>query len=446
MIVRCNNDNNAEREYILRILLEKFLGLSFTIVYESNIDNYIIENNNAKIVFEDHFFKHFFKPLSYLAINNVPKKVSYLKNDFADEIPIIYGRNYLELQENTIYCGLDIFASSFFMLSRWEEFANTTDPDGLRCNENELFTIKNNLYKQPIVNEYLILLEKLFIKIDIALPKRSRTFDVLLTHDVDRCYLSSFKELVVNLKIIFILQKNYLKASQILTRYIFYKIFNINPFNSFKELMDYSDKFGFISSFYFKACSISEKGSTYEISDTIVAKTINNIKKRGHKIGFHPSENTVNNHEQFKTELNRLKEIAGPNIEGGRNHGLLYTKQTLNSWEKEKLGFDSGSGFQFRNGFRSGICYDFQIFNVFERRIMNLTEIPFIAMDSVSLRNKSKPEEYYHEIVELIDIVKRYNGIACLLWHSNMFNMIERRKHKKYYFKMIEYLHDLIRK
>src|SRR5690606_238109 len=155
-----------------------------------------------------------------------------------------------------------------------------------------------------------------------------------------------------------------------------YRIFNINPFDSFDQLMDESEKYGFQISFFFKACKSNERGFTYDVSDPSVQKTISSIIHRGHIIGFHPSENTVDNYLQFTIELDRLKASASDKIVGGRNHGLLYNKNTFRFWEDSGLEYDSGLGFQFQNGFRCGTCYDFFFYDVFERRALRLKEKP----------------------------------------------------------------------
>ena len=58
--------------------------------------------------------------------NNIPEKVRFFKNEFLAEkdIPVIYGDNELKISENKIICGINIFASSFFMLTHWEELVN----------------------------------------------------------------------------------------------------------------------------------------------------------------------------------------------------------------------------------------------------------------------------------------------------------------------------------
>jgi hypothetical protein len=432
--VICPANNHSEREYIIKLFFEDFLGLKCTIRFENDALDYVVKFGSQQIIFEDHFFKHFPKNLSYLTKDNIPECYSKLTSR---DLPIIFGRDFLDIKENEIQCGFDIFASSFFLLTRWEEFVLPSRADSLRCDENQLFVVKNGLTHRPLVNEYLGLLSEFFEHFELVV-KPQRKFAIFQTHDVDWVHLSTFSELIQNMWKMITRQKLYKRSWLIFWRYFYYRLTFTNPFNSFNDFMDFSEANHLNNVFYFKACTKDEIGFTYNYKDSRVKKIVSNILQRGHNIGFHPSENTYKNEMQFKLEYERLEKIA-PVIEGGRQHHLLYHADSFKIWNKYELGYDSGYGFQFRNGFRCGICFEFPVFDVLVRQKLNLEEIPFVIMDSAFARKKSSPAEMERESKELIDIVKKFNGILCTVWHTNMFKTLERKKYVKTYFKIIKY-------
>jgi hypothetical protein len=130
-------------------------------------------------------------------------------------------------------------------------------------------------------------------------------------------------------------------------------------------------------------------------------------------------------------------------IQGGRNHGLFYNMNTFNQWNN-LFQYDSGLGYQYFNGFRCGICYPYHMFDIMKREKLDILEIPFVAMDSVAMRNKWTPEEALIDVKETINIVNKFQGIICINWHSNLINAIERKHHKGVYFKIVEYLANLL--
>lgn len=432
--VSCPDNNHSERIYIIKLLLEGYLGINCIINFENEISDYIIEFENKRIIIEDHFFNQYVENLSYLNVKSIPLGYKML---ISKNLPIIYGRDLNEVDCNEIRCGLDIFASSFFLLTRWEEFVLPKRKDKLRCDENDLFLIKNNFYKRPLVNEYLDLLVDFFSTLEISIGTK-RAFTVFQTHDVDWLYLSSFSDLIKNLYALIVNNKLYKKAILIFLRYLYYRLSAINPFDSFDDFMDFSETVGLKNSFYFKMCDQTEIGATYTYSDIRTKQAVQNIISRGHNIGFHPSENCTGNREQFDIEHSRLLKLA-PNAIGGRQHHLIYQKNTLNAWNENNLKYDSGYGFQHRNGFRCGICYEFPVFDVFLRKELDLVEVPFVIMDAVFLRNKKTEMEMLQESKDLINVVKKYHGTLCTIWHTNLFKTVERKKYINTYFSIIRY-------
>lgn len=432
--ILCPKNNQSERTYIIKVLFEDYLGLKCNINFNNDVTDYIIEFGENRIVFEDHFFKHFVDELSYLSSENIPESFSKLSGD---ALPVIFGREIIEINTNEIRCGLDIFASSFFLLTRWEEFVLPKRSDGLRCDENATFLVKNGLANRPIVNEYLNLIIDFFAHFNIKLQP-SRNFTIFQTHDVDWVHLSTFTALLKNIRKMVLSQKLYRKSWLIFWKYLYYRLTFSNPFDSFGDFMDFSDRYELKNAFYFKTCTKGEKGYTYDYNDRGVKNIIANILRRGHQIGFHPSENTHQNENQIKVEYERLTKISSE-AKGGRQHHLLYDSNTLKTWDRFKLGYDSGYGFQFRNGFRCGICFDFPVFDVYKREQLALREIPFLIMDTAFLRKKSSPAEMLKESKEIIDIVRKYNGILCTVWHTNMFKTLERKKYVETYYRIIQY-------
>lgn len=428
------NNNVQERSYIIELICGVFLGMDFRISFDDMINDTVIRAGGAQIIIEDHFFNNFPESLSYLSLENVPSTCERLS---ALDLPIIFGRDYIDIGEDIIICGLDIFASSFFCLTRWEEFVLPRAGNGVVCDESKLFSVRNHLEKRPVVNEYIDLLSNFFKHFSFDV-RPLRDFRVMQTHDVDWLYLSDFPTLFSNLKRMIGDQGLLMKSILTLMHYTYYRIRGENPFDSFADFMDYSEKLGLKNSFYFKMCAEGDRGATYSFDDRRLASTVDSIKDRGHFLGFHPSENCVNDSKQFELELERLLRIA-PDAQGGRQHHLLYCEDTLPLWAKNKLGYDSGSGFQYRNGFRSGICYEYQVFDIFSRKPLKLLEIPFVLMDSVFVRKKYGSEQMLKECKEIVDTVRGHNGTLCTVWHTNLYKVVGRKKFIKTYQEIIKY-------
>lgn len=439
LIVSCPNNNIQEREYIINIFLKDFLGIfNYDIVYENDETQYILSFHNKKIFINDAFFNQYKEPLSYLSVRNFPKYEVAFIHYFNKTLPVIYGDSQMFEDSDGIHCGLDIFASSFFLLTRWEEELIGRKETG-KCSEESLFLIRSNLYKRPIVNEYIVFLSEMLSHIGVD-GNAKHIFKVSLTHDVDRCYLTSWKEMFENVKKMW--DKGSKKKSiDILVDFTYYKLFDKKPFDTFNDFLNYSSHLHEAEEiFYFKVVEHGEKGYTYSISNTATQAILKNLNKNSKAvIGFHPSESTINNSLQLKTEYLRIVSATEFKILNVRNHGL-HTNVAMNrSLESLGIRHISNYGFQKRNGFRCGICYPFRIFDVYDRKVLDIVETPFVLMDTVWLRNQPSKKTALKDAFSIIDTVKQYNGTLTLNWHTNVFRMRKMRKYQKNYIKIIEH-------
>jgi len=452
IVINLPGNNIEERNYIVQTIIGDFLGIDYDILVSDKTTDYIISWNNKRLIIKDDFFNYHKQNLSYLSISNIPASINWFDASplGLDEVPIIYGSNILHIEKDTIICGLDIFASSFFMLSRWEEVVIVIKDQFGRCSESDMFVVKNNIFKRPIVNEYCDLLLSLLSKLGIKHNVKNRKFEVNITHDIDDLFrYASFRNFIKNIAGDIFHRRSIKVLLTTLYKYILFKRGKIkDPFDTFDELMNLSDQFGFKNSFYFKASLESEYDSTYDIFDPRVKEIIKKIQNRGHEVGFHPSKNTFHNFMQFKIEFKRLKSLD-TDIKGGRQHFLLYDmKETLNYWDDIfELEYDSSLGFYDRIGFRCGCCYEYNMFNIIERRILKIKQRPLIVMESaaiVDVLRKSLPfSMMYKDIIGVIDSVFKYKGKFVFLWHNDNFNRYQSLKYRHIYFDIVTYLGNL---
>jgi len=110
------------------------------------------------------------------------------------EIPVIYcGRGnfdgFIRESENLIETNIDIIASFFFMLSRYEEIVLDKKDKFNRFSATESLAYKEGFLDRPIVNEYIELLWEWIDSFNLGFKRRKlwgdKDFAVCLTHDVD---------------------------------------------------------------------------------------------------------------------------------------------------------------------------------------------------------------------------------------------------------------------
>lgn len=437
----CPSNNIPERKYAISVLFNELLGCGLKdddVSFDDSTNDYHIQAEDIEIVVEDHFFNEYPESLGYLGLNRIPDHLDYL-HARGLEIPIIYGRDKYVEDQGRFTIGLDIFASSFFMLTRWEESLLGREDKG-DCDENELFTVKMGIYQRPIVHEYEELLRSLLSEAGITLKERD--YAVVLSHDVDGFLTPSYSKIVkdcINQTLHGLPKNRVLNLTW--KEEIKYKRAFPSAFSQFELYTRLSERFSIPEWFYFKVCAPGEVESTYAYDSRQTVAIVNRLKGMLTPkmiMGFHPSQSTFEDDAQWEVESKRIESLLGfvPMI--GRNHHLLYNYGTLRNWEsiaeRTSVGLLDISNSVFHNkiGFRSGIGVGYTLFDVYQRRPMQLMEHPCQIMDTVIRYHskKYKPEEIWDEIQTVVTYAKKYQCELVLTWHIYIRN--QRLIHRYY--------------
>ena len=444
------NNNIAERQYIIDVIFNEFLGVDYKLEIRNTIKgNWEIElKNGRKLIIEDHFFNKHISDLEYLKLENIPQKIEYTKNEFTPEnnIPIIFGNTTLNFQDSILTCGIDIFASSFFMLTRWEEYVNKTRDIHDRFPATASLAYKNGFLDRPIVNEYVEMLWNMLKYLGCNFKRKDGIFELMITHDVDNIFSfinKPFFNKIKNIGADIILRKDFNAAFNKFISFFYndiYKKAKYDNFFTFEYIMNQSDKRNIKSNFYFIPKGSFEQKFKYDISKKFIIDLIKSILLRGHNVGIHGSYETYNDKEKFIADLNYFNKILEFNdikyqIKGGRQHYLRFKiPETFYNYEDASLEYDATLSYADIAGFRCGTCYKFSPFDFLRRKKLNIKEIPLIVMDG-TINNPQYMGLGYNEqglryIKNLKDKCRKYNGIFCLLWHNSE---LKNKKEKEFY-------------
>mgnify|MGYP006286331925 FL=1 len=351
-------------------------------------------------------------------------------------LPVIYtgNRNLNKLVttiENIIETNIDIIASSFFMLSRYEEVVTPVKDKHNRFPAEASVAYKEDFLNRPIVNEYI---ELLWYWMKNLQPKLARTniwndkdFAFFLSHDIDHIYKygCGLQKFLNGIKKIggAVIKRQSVKEA-------FLNIQELNgsdPYFIFEDMMKLEDKYDIKSSWYFKVDNNTpNNGDKYLLNDLdlVINKLINN----GHEIGIHPSYNSYDNSQIMKREAKKIcnrynlrrKEL------GVRQHYLRFDiTKTWSIQEECGLLYDSTLGYADVIGFRAGVCHPYKPYDLYKRRVYDLWEIPLIVMDGTLKHYMNlTPEDSYKEIMELLKTIQNYQGVFSLLWHNSSLDSI----------------------
>ena len=356
-------------------------------------------------------------------------------------LPVIYGERlpngeFLRERDSQVTFGLDIFGSAFFMLTRYEEIVIRHRDSRERFPGAASLAARERFLDRPVVNEYLELLWWAFERLwpRVAARRRRQSFQVDLSHDVDWPYCTRQRPRAVARSVVGdALRRRDIQlglrrsASFVRTRQ---GNLDADICNTFDFIMDISERRGLRSSFYFITDNTTGgiEAAPYSIDDPWIRKLLRSIHARGHEIGLHTSYDSFQDPVQTRNEFTKLLRVCEEEgIEqsawGGRQHYLRWENPvTWQNWADAGLEYDSTLTFAELPGFRSGVCFDYPVFNLQTRAPLRLRERPLVVMEG-SLFSRFylnlPPSRAREELLKLRDRCQLFAGQFTLLWHNN---------------------------
>lgn len=341
---------------------------------------------------------------------------------------ILFGSIQEKNQGGVRYVYADVVASSFFLLSRYEEMVldGNRDHYGRYKGEGSILGRTDNM-GIPLVDLYGEILREQLRSLGVTVQKtEKRIRNVYLTHDVDDLWQKiNFKTAVKSMVKTFFVSKR-LSVAPILNSMGIYKWNNLDSFDFLNSLDEkaadhYKDHFEKIL-FLIATEEPCENTNSY-----ITNKKFGAYKQRfnnmDYKIGVHYSYPAGEDLALLEIEKKRLQEILGGEVIYGRHHYLRSLAfDELRILEQLGIKKDFTMGYADKIGFRLGTTRAVRWIDP-ERMVLTDIELqPLNIMDG-TLYEAQYLNLNYNEAVShcrnIIDTVKRVNGDFCFLIHNN---------------------------
>jgi peptidoglycan/xylan/chitin deacetylase (PgdA/CDA1 family) len=409
----------AERRYILDVLLKDWLGLDWELrpADRSDVRIALAEDlDGESVTLPDVLFAT--PPDEWLTEASLPTASA--------------------LEE-------DVLGAAFFMLTRYEELVVADRDQYGRFPAASSVAAREGVLGRPIVDEHVELLWQALQRAWPRLERRSRTYEVVLTHDVDDplATLQHTPRDVVRQVSGDLVRRRDPRLAARRVRSLLGRP-ELDPNNTFDFLMEVSERHGLRSAFYFLAHRDQRpRDGAYLFEAPWVRSLIGRIAQRGHEIGIHPSFPTYRDAERTREELERLRRVADAagvrqDEWGGRQHFLRWTNpDTWRNWEAAGLDYDSTLAYSEAIGFRTGTCHPYRAFDVRERRPLDLREEPFQVMDVTLLSSMGLSLDAAREaVLEVAAQCRRHRGRLGILWHNN--TLLRSAREQQWYASLIE--------
>jgi hypothetical protein len=313
--------------------------------------------------------------------------------------------------------GFDLFASVFFLLSRYEEYLPYTPDKHNRYPAIESILYKKNILRQPIVDYWVHRLgTQLQSKFNIELSKR--TYRYLPTYDIDIAYsylYKGFNRTLGAMARAFLT----LRIKELTERMLTLLRPSRDPFDSFSFLEALHSKTGFEPHFF-----ILSNATTTPFDKNISLKhpKMQQLVRRLHSfgiIGIHPSYYSYKG-GVTQEEKEALEAVAGNKIIVSRQH---YIKNTIPDTYRNLISIgiteDYSMGYGSHLGFRAGTGASFLWFDILADKATSLRIFPFCFMDATAhFEEKLTVEQAFDILKEMEHHLRATGSVLTTIFHN----------------------------
>ncbi len=413
MVIIYSKQKTERLNYTLKLIFTTILKTGYILTTDKNK---FLQSELPRINYSDENWDGslFLKPHPLLFRNDIaPIEITTVEYEGKQVFFPVSGGSFLPF---------DVFACSFYIASRYEEYLFTGKTKHGRFPATESILYKYRLLDEPVVNQWARLLAEKISEYDPRFTVPGKEFNFLMTIDVDNAWAYKNKALWIQAGAI---ARSVLKAdfSGIKRRQDVLSGKEADPYDTYRFIDEAFKGNEDHLKFFFLLGDRGTYDRNIPYRNANLQSLIRHLAEK-FKIGIHFSYASNRNREMVKKEKQRLESILGKKVTGSRQHFLLlnfpYTYENL---IEAGITADYTMGYPDAVGFRAGLCTPFQFFNLEKNIATGLTVYPLHAMD-VSLRHyiKLSPEQAVEEMNNLMQKVKETGGSFICLWHNESVN------------------------
>lgn len=398
----------ARIEYIFKIVFELHLGVEYTIITDvekfKSADGAKLNYSDNRI--DDSFF--------------IRAQTLLFENKICDfEIPIKGSGKQTLLFPNEDDFGMDLFAASFFLLTRYEEYLPFEADTFGRFPAKKSFAFQHGFLEFPVVDIWINRFKEKLHQRFPELTFKSRHFRSILTYDIDIAYKykgrnflrtvgSAFKDLV------------HFDFRNLQQRALVLLKIKKDGWDIYDDLKKNIQENRLNSIFFFLVGDSSKFDKNLKVNHPLMEKLIKQISVFS-EIGIHPSFFSNGNEKKLDEEKQNLENIAKRKITKSRQHFLkLKMPDTYSALVTAGIKEDYTMGFPDAVGFRAGTCIPFRFFDLKKNASVDLNIFPAACMDATFIHYlQMPPDEALQQINRLIEEIKMVQGILISIWHNN---------------------------
>lgn len=412
-----SSESSERLNYTCKFIFEHVLICNYAIVHDQT---YFQNSNGIRINYSNTNLAHAFQIKPHLLLFE-----SDVKENFKPEYELKSDQYMFFPNKENCDLGFDIFSAVFYFISRYQEWQGFDSDRHHRFEATNSIQFQLKQHLKPMVNVWIDQLKnKLQSKFsELKFPQKK--FSYISTIDVDNLYAYKGKgkkrTIAGALKDLYLLDLKNLKR-----RLKVVKGEEADPFDVYDQLNKLSLEKSIPLIYFFLQRTGTEFDRTIDPNSVAFEPVFEKLKKDNISFGLHPSYDAHTNDDLMNTEFELIRSHSKTEITISRQHYLRFDiRKTPFQLIKNKVLADFTMGFASEPGYRAATFTPFHFFDFSSNKPTLLLMVPFVIMDGVYFNYSKTPAiEAEAQIFEMVNEVKRLNGIFITVFHERTFDEV----------------------
>nr|WP_297763820.1 polysaccharide deacetylase family protein [uncultured Muriicola sp.] len=333
----------------------------------------------------------------------------------------------------------DIFAASFYLLSRYEEYVPHVKDMVGRFPYKESMAHQHGFLKQPVVDLWAQKLLHILKERFPTLEQKSKSvrftsiIDVSVSHSfAHRGFFRGGFGVLLDLV--------GLKFRKVIQRLLVLSKVRKDPYDNFTQLIDIHKKSGVSSAFFFQYAQYSRYDKNISTENNAFKYLIKSVADYN-TVSLAASYSSFTNMDLLKLEKENLAQVINKAVNYVR---LRYNRVDIPETYRNLVGAeftdDYSMGFTHETGFKSGTCTSFYFYDIPLEIQQPIKIHPFAVHDYALLKYESE-EEIFKELDKLYVQVRQVKGHFLTVFSNELLGSEQKINWIELYDKIVARYH-----
>lgn len=333
----------------------------------------------------------------------------------------------------------DIFAASFFMLSRYEEYLPHVKDIHGRFSPKDSVAFQNGFLQKPVVDIWAFKLLDALKERFPELEHKDKTYDFISVLDVatSHCYANRG---VVRGLVGLLLDVGTLKLKRVVERIAVGINRHRDPYDNYAELIALHKKYKVKCNFFFQFADYSKYDKNVS-TNSIRFKSLIKYVADYVPVSLAASYSSFSNLELLKKEKANLEVVINRPVNNSKmRYNRVDVPQTYRNLIAAEFTDDYTMGYTFELGFRAGTCTTFQFYDIPLEVKQPIKVHPF-AVHDISLSKIKKDQDLLRQVQQITNEVQKVNGTLITMFSNEVLGNKEDRDWMAIYAEIIKEQH-----